>query len=490
MRNQVQSHVIVNLIRTVTMTILSFVTFPYVCRVLGDSSLGVYSWAAAFVYFFTVLAKFAIPNIAVRECVKVRNNKDELSMKVQEFFIIQALATLLSFGLMCAIVFSIPALREGKTLIFILSLGFLTNVFTFEWVFQAYEKHTYLAIRSIVIAAIVDFAIFAVIRRPENVVLYSFMVVLTAILTMISNLIYLPSLVKFRKTRPYNFKQYLPVLYILLIIAFVGSLYDKTDTFILGLIDSSKAAVGSYSVGVKSVEIVLGIVMSLSAVFVPRAVFYQQKGDEKQFNNLNQYSGNITLLIALPAIAVATTLASPLTKVIAGTAGYADSGIILIILASMMVTFSICNIIYCQILIPQKKERIYLFIILGSVLLNVALSCLFGLVVFKQHPAIGVALGTAITDLLMLSSLMFKTWDNSKQIIFNKNNIKLLSLAIVLAVLNYFIAPIFEKMYLQQIEQETAFLLEILTVVLIDAVIYVAGLFLTKEKFVRSLKRK
>ena len=136
MKNQVQSNVIVNLIRTVTMTLLSFVTFPYVCRVLGDSALGAYSWAAAFVYYFVVLAKVAIPNIAVRECVKVRDNPDELSTKVQEFFIIQAIATLLSFGLMSLLVFTIPALRERNTLIFILSINFLTNVLTFEWLFQ------------------------------------------------------------------------------------------------------------------------------------------------------------------------------------------------------------------------------------------------------------------------------------------------------------------------------------------------------------------
>ena len=490
MKNQVQSNVIINLIRTVTMTILSFVTFPYICRVLGDSALGIYSWAAAFVYYFVVLAKVAIPNVAVRECVKVRNNPDELSTKVQEFFIIQAVATLISFVLMALLVFTVPALREGKTLIFILSINFLTNVLTFEWLYQAFEKHTYLAIRSIIIASVIDIIIFAVIRRPENVTLYSFLVVSTGLLTMLSNLVYLPKLVKIKKSRPYNFKQYVPVLTMLLVIAFVGSLYDKTDTFILGLIDPSKAAVGSYAVGVKSIEIVLGIVMSLSAVFVPRAVYYQQKEDEKQFNNLNMYSGNITLLIVLPAIALSTTLAVPITKVISGLTGYADAGTILIVLSSMMVTFAICNIIYTQILIPQKREKLYLYVILGSVVLNVVLSVIFGAVVFKDHPAIGVAVGTAVTDLLMMSVLLGLTWKNSKQILFNLNNIKLLVLAGVIAVVNIFTRTPLENAFMKTMDNETAFLVEIIIMFLIDAVIYVAGLILSREKFVRSLKLK
>ena len=107
MKNEVRSNTLINIIRTVTMMILSFVTFPVVCRLLGDKMMGLYAWATAFVYYFLILARISIPNIAVRECVKVRNDPEKLNAKVQEFFIIQAVTTLLSFGLLCAIVFSI-----------------------------------------------------------------------------------------------------------------------------------------------------------------------------------------------------------------------------------------------------------------------------------------------------------------------------------------------------------------------------------------------
>ena len=88
MRNEVRSNVVINIIRTVTMMILSFVTFPVVCRILGDQMVGLYSWAVAFVYYFLVLARISIPNIAVRECIKVRNDPVKLTTKMHEFFII------------------------------------------------------------------------------------------------------------------------------------------------------------------------------------------------------------------------------------------------------------------------------------------------------------------------------------------------------------------------------------------------------------------
>ena len=267
MKNDVRSNVVINLIRTVTMMILSFITFPFVCRILGDEMVGLYSWATAFVYYFLILARISIPNIAVRECIKVRNDPDKLAHKAQEFFILQAITTLLSFGLMCIIIFSvgIPDFSDPlhRSLIFVLSLNFLSGVLSFEWLFTALEKHTYMAIRSIVVAAIVDILVFAFVIYPDGVLLYAFFSILTTVLTVISNLIYLPRLVKFRKTEKYDFKQYFPLLGILFLISVVVAIYDKTDTFILGFIDPSKAAVGSYSVAMKGVEIVIGIITAL-----------------------------------------------------------------------------------------------------------------------------------------------------------------------------------------------------------------------------------
>ena len=120
MKDNVRSSVIVNLIRTLCLTILSFISFPYVCSALGSSFMGTYTWLNTFVYYFLIIAKSGIPNVAIRECSKVQNDKQLLSRKVQEFFIIQAVLTILSFGLMCAFVFFVPELLEFNNLIFVI----------------------------------------------------------------------------------------------------------------------------------------------------------------------------------------------------------------------------------------------------------------------------------------------------------------------------------------------------------------------------------
>ena len=489
MHETVRSNVIVTLIRTITMTILSFVTFPYVCRVLGDSMFGLYSWAVSFVYYFLVIARISIPNIAVREIVKVKDDPEKLSQKTHEFFIIQAVTTLLSFGLLCAIFFSVPAFRISfaEPVVFILSLNFLTGVLSFEWIFTAFEKHTYMALRSIIVATIVDVLIFALVKYPEHLPLYAFLCVLTTVLTVISNLIYLPFVVRLSRPKELNFKQYLPTIGIMFAISVVAAVYDKTDTFLLGLFDQSKAAVGSYAVGIKGVEIVIGVITALSTIFIPRATAYYEANDARQFKNINVYASNIALFIVLPAIVLMICLSKPLTLLIGGQYGYLNAHMVLIALASLMLTFSICNIIYTQILIPMKREKTYLFTLLFGALTNIVFSLLFGLLLFKNNPAFGVALGTAITDALVLLIMLLLTWQHSKHIVLNINNLKILIVSLVLVastiLLNLYL-PVNAKTV------EEAMIIKIAVIFAIDVVIYFVGCFLAKEKLVRSFFKK
>ena len=489
MHQTVRSNVIVNLIRTITMTILSFVTFPYVCRILGDQAFGLYSWAVSFVYYFLVIARISIPNIAVREIVKVKDDKEKLSQKVHEFFVIQAITTLLSFGLMCLILLTVPAFKGGltQTVVFILSLNFLTGVLSFEWLFTAFEKHTYMAIRSIVIATIVDILIFAFIRHPEHLPLYAFFAVLTTILTVVSNLIYLPSVVKLQKPGELNFKQYIPTIGIMFLISIMAAIYDKTDTFILGLIDETKASVGSYAVGMKGVEIVIGVITALSTVFIPRATAYFEAKDARQFKNINIYASNIALFVTIPAIILMVCLSEPLTLLIGGTVGYKNSYMVLIALSSLMVTFSICNIIYTQILIPMKREKTYLYTLTFGAVLNIVFSLLFGLVMFKENPAFGVALGTAITDALVLLVMFLLTWEHSRHILLSPNNIKIVCISLLLIASTILLNKYLE---LSGNTLEETLILKIVVIGIIDLAIYLVGCFIAKEKLVRSFFKR
>ena len=496
MTDNIRTNVIVNVIRTFVLTLLSFITFPWVCRYLGSAGVGTYTWANTFVAYFLILAKIGIPNLAVRECVKVRDDKVALSNKAQGFFLLQLITTVISFGLLCAVVFSVKELRETSSLIFILSLNFLVGAFSFEWIFIALEKQFYMAVRSIVALTISAILIVVFVSNPDDILLYALIAIMVTVITTTSNLYYVRRFISFKKTGPYNLKQYAKPLFVLCTLSLTLSLYNQTDTFILGFINPDKTEVASYSVGIKGIDIIIGIFTALSVVFIPRAAHYWNVEDKSYFNRLNKYSINICLFVVLPAIVTMCVLAKPICGLISGTYdftfgnGYWSAPYILMILASMMLTYSIGEIIYGQILLPMKKEKYYLLAIGVGTLLNIALSIILGGIVFKDRPAIGVAIGTASTDLLIIIFLIAISWKWVKQAIFNKNSLKLLiANAIILAVSLLIYNPLMKLWGVLNLSTSVSFVLQLFSVVLIDGIIYIVTLLLLKEDLVSSFRR-
>lgn len=501
MKDNIRVNVVINIIRTIVLTLLSFVTFPWVCRYLMDEAMGLYTWLTTFTGYFLILARIGIPNLAIRECVKVRDNKELLSNKVQSFFLLQMIATALSFIVMVGVIFSVPSLRASKDLIFILSLNFLSGAFSFEWVFIALEKQYYMSVRSIIVLATTAILIISFVTTPSDIYIYAFLTVLGTILTIIINVIYVRPYISFKKTMPYSYKEYIRPLLILFSLSFVISLYNQIDTFILGFIDESKAEVASYSVGVKGIDIIIGIMSALSTVFVPRSAFYYEKEDKRFFNNLNRYSINIGIFITIPAVITMSVLAAPICSLISGnyylslSSEYGTSYLVLIILASMMVTYSISEMIYGQILLPMKKEKYYLFTLLGGAMLNMILCVIFSLYVFPTHPSIGIAISTMIVEILVILTLTIISWKWIKRAVFNKNNLKILIAGVLILIASILLSNPLLNWY-QEIFSNLGigyiYILQILSIVVIDALIYIGSLLIMKENLILSFlgKRK
>ena len=192
-----------------------------------------------------------------------------------------------------------------------------------------------------------------------------------------------------------------------------------------------------------------------------------------------------------------TTLAKPITGLISGTynftedADYLNAPIILVILSSMMITYSISDIIYGQILLPTKKEKYYLYALLGGTILNAVLSVVFGKYVFTNNPGLGVAIGTSVTDLLILVFLCSVSWKWIKKAIFNFNSLKIFAVTLVILGISLLLRnPLYNLGYKLSNNYAVALVVELLGVVLLDAVVYIVALLLLKEDLISSFFRK
>ena len=125
---------------------------------------------------------------------------------------------------------------------------------------------------------------------------------------------------------------------------------------------------------------------------------------------------------------------------------------------------------------------------LGGAVLNIGLSLLFGLVIFKDSPAIGVSVATSISDLIVLVTLFVLTWKDSKALLLNLNNLKLLIISGLIAVVTYFLGDVIFKALLNANNSlELSYIFEILIMLSIDIIIYLLLLFISKEKLFKSM---
>ena len=102
-----------------------------------------------------------------------------------------------------------------------------------------------------------------------------------------------------------------------------------------------------------------------------------------------------------------------------------------------------------------------------GVLLNIGLSFLFSLVLLKEQPVMAVALATALTDALILITLIILTWDDVCHAIFNKNTLKIFIVGALTLVASYFFIIAFSNLNL---------ILEIVLVFICDSLFYLLGL--------------
>lgn len=484
-RKEMRAPVIFTLIRNVTIALLSFISFPFASQALGSVAMGMYSWANTFVYYFLIISRLGIPLIAIRECTKVKDDQEALNKKVQSFFVLQLITTALSFILLMIIMFiGKDRFITGDTwnLIFLLSVNFLIGVFSFEWVYIALERVFYMSIRAIILTIFSAVLIIVFVQNDHDLFLYTFLNILGTILTVIINIILLK-----REGIKLSFKRKIELRYITKSLLFVFGItflitaYNQNDSFLLGLLDSSFNSAGAYAIGVRGIEIVITIITSLSAVFVVRTTRALKDGDKESFHKIIHYSMNIVFFIGVPAVMFMIGLAPEIVGfIVKGSPYWTESAInnavwAVILLASLMLTYSIHDGIYQQILVPLNKERVYFFTMLSALVVNIVLSVIFALFIFKDNPLIGVAIVTLFSEVMILFVLFVVARNEVNRHIFSLNNLKIilssaLSLTAVLLIKGFF--PFSNELAIIGLS------------ILIGAIIYLGLLFMSKEDLV------
>ena len=399
-KNEVQKSIkkntVYNAIKNVTSLFFPLITFPYISRVLQPDNLGKINFGNSIISYFSLIASLGISTYAIRECAKLKNNRNELSSLSSELFSINILTTFFSYiFLAITLIFASP-LSEYKLLIIVQSSSILFTTLGAEWLNMAMEDFKYITVRTICSHLLSVVLILLFVRDPDDYINYAIISVASSGMANIANMICRRKYCKTKFVIHLNLKTHLKPILILFSTLLAQTIYLNTDITLLGFL-CGDYEVGLYSTSVKIYQIANTLVTSVTIVIIPRISIYFNLKNYEKINDLIKSTLNFIIVFGLPVIVGINCVAPELIEIFAGSQ-YIGAVSSLRVLTIALPFSAIANVIANVILIPTGKEK------------NVLASCSFGalfnflgnLFLIPHLGVIAAAVTTALSELIVV----------------------------------------------------------------------------------------
>ena len=395
-KTSIKKNFIMNALLTMSSFIFPLITFPYVSRVLLPVGTGKVSFATSLISYFNMFAQLGIPTYGIRACAKVRDDREELTRTAHELLMINLAMSIISYIAFFICLTFVPRLRDERTLYIITSLTiFLTSV-GMEWLYKGLEQYTYITVRSIVFKFVALIAMFLLIHRQEDYVIYGGITIFAASASNIFNLINAHKYIDMHPIGNYHPQRHLKAVAVFFAMACATTIYTHLDTVMLGFMATDED-VGYYNAAVRIKTILVSIVTSLGTVLLPRASYYIEHKEYEEFKRISSKALNFVIILALPLMLYFTLFAKEGILLLSGNA-YEKAVLPMQIIMPTLLFIGLSNITGIQILVPMGKENVVLYSEIAGAIVDLVINALL----IPRYTSAGAALGTLIAELIVL----------------------------------------------------------------------------------------
>ena len=384
--NSIKKNFIMNALLTMSSFIFPLITFPYVSRVLLPVGTGKVSFATSLISYFNMFAQLGIPTYGIRACAKVRDNREELTRTAHELLLINLVMNVISYTAFFLCLASVPRLRDERTLYIITSFTILLTSVGMEWLYKGLEQYTYITVRSIVFKFVALIAMFLLIHRQEDYVIYGGITIFAASASNIFNLInahkYMHLVGNYRPQR------HLKAVAVFFAMACATTIYTHLDTVMLGFMATDED-VGYYNAAVRIKTILVSIVTSLGTVLLPRASYYIEHKEYEEFKRISRKALNFVVTLASPLMLYFTLFAREGILLLSGNA-YEKAVLPMQIIMPTLLFIGLSNITGIQIVVLHSE--------IAGAIVDLVINALL----IPRYTSAGAALGTLIAELVVL----------------------------------------------------------------------------------------
>lgn len=378
------------------------ITSAYISRIFLADGMGELMFAINIVTYFTIAASLGIPSYAIKVIASVRDSHQLTSKRFSEIatviFVSSVVAALLYY-----LTIVIIHLSSSNTQSFhcglILGLMVVSNIFNYDWLFEAEEDYRYLAVRSIIIKTIALVFLFICVNTREDLLVYCF---IYAGITVANNIF---NFVSYRRYANYSMddlqvSDHLKPIFILFAAVFATEAYILLDSTMLGILCPSES-LGYYSNASRLVRSAFGLISAATFVYTPRLNYLYGKGEYNSYKETFQKFYDFSILLAIPSSVAIFILAPQITVVVFGKA-FASGAVTMEILSVLLVLFSLATVFgHVGLIIYRKEKRILHATIFGAVT-----NFFLNLIMIPRLQQNGAAIASVLSEIVVTSILV------------------------------------------------------------------------------------
>ena len=232
----IKQNFIMNILLMMSSIVFPLISFPYVSRILLPEGTGKVAFAVSVVGYFSMFAQLGISVYGIKACVRVRDDKEELSRTVQEILLINIFTCLIVCVFFAAALTFVPRIKEDRTLFLLIGLLIPFNMLEMEWLYKGLEKFTYISIRTIIFKGIAVISMFCLVHNRDDYVIYGFLSIFASLASSACNFINLRKLVFLKPVLGYNLRRHIRPILVFFAMTGAVTIYTGLSETMLGFL--------------------------------------------------------------------------------------------------------------------------------------------------------------------------------------------------------------------------------------------------------------
>lgn len=453
------------ILHQIVLFIFPLILTPYISRVLGVKSLGIYSFYYSISIYFSYLAMLGINIYGNRAIAQVKGNDKALKKVFTNIYVLQFIASIISILLYLIFIL----VSKNKIISIIMIMNILASLFNINWLYFGQEKFKPVIFTQLIIKTLITILIFVLVKNENSLIIYSILKCSSDLIFNIILFIFSIKYIKFNNISKTSVKNNLKPCLLLFIPALATTIYQQTDKVMIGIL-VNKTEVGYYECASKLITITLGLVSAVLTVISPKMsnLISRKKDDDskKLFNNSINYILCLATAISFGIISISKEF----VPLFFGSS-YKSSINLAIGLAVSLLFVSFSNSLKLLYLIPKEKDKIYTNSVIYGTILNIILNYIF----ISKYNAMGAVISTVITELFVLIYQILKI----KNDLNLHNIIKNLIIYIIFGIIMYSIVSLVATINMSLIYKT---IVEILTGIIVYVTLCLIYFTKTKNK--------